>query len=364
MNVSYYTDYITNSYIIKDAMSIPDNKPAIGEILSTYFTVIPKSYRLSEGKALADAELKIMVLYLAEGEQDIHFAKCLLPFSNTLELEDDLGADGKCCIQYQISDFDVQQAEDSDGEIRNIEYEVSVDISLDGYCNKNISVVKDAYSTRTKLKLDKPSADDIATTIVHDNVSQFSLKDLAIVSADNPEVKEIFDVITNPVIYNCRCDNNNAIIEGMIESNILYATNQPGQPLFCYKYETPFKHIVELDENVSNMRCDAWAQVFDCEYLVASWSEVELRFNVEIGIMVLDNKPILDITTDVNEDGPIDEKRSMVNSSIVMYFCQPLDTLWSIAKKYGTTVDKIMLANDLEDNEMLMPGQQLIISRG
>ena len=49
-------------------------------------------------------------------------------------------------------------------------------------------------------------------------------------------------------------------------------------------------------------------------------------------------------------------------ASVVVYSVKSGDSLWSIAKKFGTTIDSIKTANDLSD-DMIYPMQQLIIPR-
>ena len=48
---------------------------------------------------------------------------------------------------------------------------------------------------------------------------------------------------------------------------------------------------------------------------------------------------------------------------LILYFVKEGDTLWSIAKKYISTEEVIKTANGLDDNDILYPGQQLIVQR-
>ena len=45
----------------------------------------------------------------------------------------------------------------------------------------------------------------------------------------------------------------------------------------------------------------------------------------------------------------------------VIYVVQKGDSLWKIAKKYRTTVDNIAAVNELENPELIYPGQKLLI---
>ena len=49
--------------------------------------------------------------------------------------------------------------------------------------------------------------------------------------------------------------------------------------------------------------------------------------------------------------------------TIVIYFVQPNDTLWEIAKKYGVTVERILTMNKGigDKGEIISSGQQIMI---
>ena len=46
-----------------------------------------------------------------------------------------------------------------------------------------------------------------------------------------------------------------------------------------------------------------------------------------------------------------------------MYIVKKDDTLWKIAKRFGSTVDDIVRTNGIENENMIIPGQKLYISR-
>ena len=49
------------------------------------------------------------------------------------------------------------------------------------------------------------------------------------------------------------------------------------------------------------------------------------------------------------------------SSSIIIYFVQPDDTLWSISKKYKTSIEKISTLNSVSRSSQLSPGTKLLI---
>lgn len=43
------------------------------------------------------------------------------------------------------------------------------------------------------------------------------------------------------------------------------------------------------------------------------------------------------------------------------YVVKEGDTLWEIAQRFGTTVRALVRANDIEDPDLVYPGQELVI---
>ena len=56
-------------------------------------------------------------------------------------------------------------------------------------------------------------------------------------------------------------------------------------------------------------------------------------------------------------------EREAEDYSIIMYIVKKDDTLWKIAKKFGSTVEDIVKANGIEDENKIYPGQKIYIQR-
>ena len=82
--------------------------------------------------------------------------------------------------------------------------------------------------------------------------------------------------------------------------------------------------------------------------------KVDINFKLNI---IKDSE--INLIETVNES----EAKKKENFSIVIYYTRVGDTLWKIAKKFGSTVDEIVKVNSIENQDMIMPGEQLFIPR-
>ena len=65
----------------------------------------------------------------------------------------------------------------------------------------------------------------------------------------------------------------------------------------------------------------------------------------------------MNIIDEIQTDG----EREAEDYSIVMYIVKKDDTLWKIAKRFGSTVEDIARTNGIEDENKIYPGQKLFI---
>ena len=68
-------------------------------------------------------------------------------------------------------------------------------------------------------------------------------------------------------------------------------------------------------------------------------------------------------TSNINVIDEIEKtgEREEEDYSIIMYIVKKGDTLWKIAKMFGSTVDDIARTNGIEDENLIMPGQKIFI---
>lgn len=345
------------NFIIKEDLDLPSSKPTINEILRNDVKVSGKDFKVAEGKIIVKGDIGISTLYIADDEtRSMQYMENELAFTQFVELED-VDEDTDVDVDYDLIDYKIDAVEDSDGELRNIRAEIALNIYVNGKCHRTVEILSDAYSPKSKITLEKQqlSLDEIFSQ----NRSQLVIKDTIDLNECNPEVAEIFNVLCKCNISENRVEDDKIVIEGSVENNILYLANNEDQPVFCYKKEIPFKHEVDIRGISNKMKADISLEVEHCNYSMISSNQVEIRAVVGIGTKV-ETKKIVPIINKANEN-MIDEKKLLAMPSVIVYITQIGDSLWKIAKKYGTTVDNLMKINRLTETDILMPGQQIII---
>src|SRR5699024_8924026 len=85
---------------------------------------------------------------------------------------------------------------------------------------------------------------------------------------------------------------------------------------------------------------------------------VEIKGVITLDLLVLEQAKVPVITEIQSE--PLDMQKLQQLPGIVGYIVQPGDTLWDIAKRFHTTTETVMAANELTDDQV-KSGMKLLL---
>lgn len=359
IDVNYYLGDSEISNTVREALQIPAGKPTIAEMLRTDIRISGKDFKVVDDKIIAKGELNISTLYIGDDEErSVQYMEHEVPFSQVVEL-DNITEDAVCQVEYRILDSQFEAGEDNDGELRILNSEVAVGVYASAYEKKSVEIIADAYSPRAKVNIEKSQLQ--MEELVAENKGQATVKDSVVVPEGKPEITQVFNVICTPVLSEYKISNDNVLVEGVVNNKVIYLAANNEQPIYCCQQEVPFRSNVDLKGVKEGMTCDVNLDVEHCNYSMISGNEVEIRLVIRISAKAASQTAIPVITKAV--DTPLDDKRLASAPSIIIYFAQPEDTLWRIAKKYYTTVGDLTRINNLGDKEAITVGQQIIIPR-
>ena len=94
------------------------------------------------------------------------------------------------------------------------------------------------------------------------------------------------------------------------------------------------------------------------DFIVTSDENVEARVDL-IFTTILEKNLDVQIIDEIKQD----ESRFLNTYSMVIYLVKPGDTLWKIAKKFGSTIEEIARINGIEIIDKINVGEQLFIPR-
>lgn len=336
-------------------LDMPSGKPTIGEILKT--TVFPQSleFTLVEDKAIAKGQVRICNLYISADDGSIQFVEHTVPFSEILDVsgaEEDMEGE----IEYSVSDIYCEARDDSDGEARIFGVDISLHATTKGLIIQEPNIICDAYCLSGKAVI---STQDIAIEQLIDNTTaQLTHKCSALRPEPLPEISQICDISAIASVDRISSENNEITLFGHIKSTILYITDDSDYPLASFTDVSDFSHSFHVAGANAETICEAKVFTEHTSYTISGGESIEIRAVLGLNVRSFKNETISQITDISIEDVEKSERKPC----IVVYFVQSGDTLWSIAKRYQTSVDALIKCNNLT-TDMLDVGQEIRICR-
>lgn len=357
--VSSYLGSSEMNFPVKEILEIPTGKPAIRDILRNDIRISGKDYSVSDGKVVAKGNILVSTLYIADDETgSIQYMEHEVPFTQFVDLNR-ADENSFCNLEYAIVDTDFSAEEDNDGELRLLKSEMTIRVYAEGYEKKEIEIIDDAYTPGSRLLLEKEAIrmEELAA----ENRSQFVLKDTLNIDDESPEISEIFNITCKPSLSDCVIEDGRITVEGVAGCNILYIAANAEQPVMSSIQELPFKQQIEISDLREDMECDLDLEMENCSYSMAGSREVEIRLAIGISVRAIRQVSVSTVSKALEQ--PLEDKRGISQPSLTIYFTQPGDTLWNVAKKYSVTFDEVRKYNNITETGEITGGLQIIIPR-
>ncbi len=357
-SINTFTGLRRESAEVAERLELPYGKPSMDELLVYGARITGKEYKISEGRVSIKGSLGIMSLYTGGPDRQLNFVEHEMDFTKTIEAPDmaEMDENANCAVSCTIAGVRLEPAEDSDGEYRLVDATARINVDVEGYVKKNISSVVEAYSP--SLNLVSESTEIEADELFSENRGQVFIKE--VLRLDNsPEISEIVGMTCKPSASGIRVAGGKIEIDGFTDTRLLYMTLNPELPVSSYQADFSFKHDFEIAGLDPSMNCEAELETESCSYTMVSPVEVEMR--VVIGVTARVFRKLRFPSVSNMQDAAKSGARK--TSSITVYFCQPGDTLWTIAKRYRTTMDTLKRINNLDGDSDLSSGTQLMIMR-
>ncbi len=344
-------------FSVSERLSLPDGKPPIAEILKIGASAVGTELKPAEGKAAVRGDLKLSVLYNSEetdGEYNIEFFECTLPFT---EVFDVIGLKEcmECEADYHIKDvwYEISGGESDENTSLNVSLTIGAVIKGTEVCEAE--VIEDAYSTEKNIVPTKKAYE--LERLIDSNYIQLPRKEMLEIPDYLPEIKKVCDITAIPSVTDISISEGTLTVKGIISVNVLYLTPAPDSPISGFDKVIEFTHSFDLSKSCEDSVCEAKVTTEHLSYTLSGARNLELRI-----ISALSVKCMSPEKTEVIDEIEDSDEPLFALPSVIIYFVQPGDTLWNIAKRYHTSWEKIAADNDIS-GELIKIGQKLLIFR-
>lgn len=344
-----------DTFRIQEEITLPANKPNVDRLLWKEMGLRGVNIRPMDRSLYISGDLMIFLLYDGEGEDiPIQWLEESIPFSGEVELPEST-EEMVPMVNVRIAHKELEAKPDYDGEMREFNADVVLDLDIRLYQEEEASLLDDLYSTREELQPITQNA---------------KFQQILAKNACKCKVAEKVNLSEGPgVLQICRSDGavkldeisvqtDGLLLEGVLDVSLLYLTSDDGASLQAEHFTLPF----QCSATVQGVNEESIYQVIPgleqmtVVMMGGNAAEIKAVINLEVLVQQPIEQPV--ITGVDRQDLDLDKLQKL--PGIVGYIVQPGDDLWGIAKQFHTTVDTVMRTNDLADSEV-KPGQRLIL---
>ncbi len=330
----------------KDTMII-DNIDNLAEILKVDVDILNKDMKISYNKVLTKAEAEMKIMYLTEDNR-IKSVSSKIPIVGFIDIQN--VAEGNICdSNYEIKNILVKP---NSSENHSIYMEIDVEVRVSAYEEKEIELIQDLYSPSNNLEFNKKNLSAIMDKKCMCDIKQIREK----MVIEGIYDKQILDVEVKVVIEKETKMNSKIVYEMKLEMKYILLDNE--NMIDVKNMEIPFEYTIDNISNAENLNSNLVIDVKNADYIMQDGEVVTA--NIDLG-MNLDVYKVANLN--MMDEIKLNGERDIEDYNIIIYVVKKDDTLWEIAKKFGSTIDDIARVNGIEDTNNITKGQKLFIPK-
>ncbi len=344
-----------DTFRIQEELNLPANKPNVDRLLWKEVELRGVSTRPMDRSLYISGDLMLFILYKGEGENiPVQWVEESIPFSGELELPES-SEDMVSMVNVRIAHKELEAKPDYDGEMREFNVDVVLDLDIRLYEEEEISLLGDVYSTKEELQPITQTAR--FQRILAKNACKCKVAEKITLNEDRA------------VLQICRSDGavkldevtvqpEGLLLEGVLEVSLLYLTSDDTASIQAERFTLPFQcsaTVPDVDEN-SIYQVIPGLEQMTAVMMGGNGVEIKAVVNLEVLVQQPIEQPVI---TGIDRQ-PLDLEKLQKLPGIVGYIVQPDDDIWKIAKKFHTTIDTVVKTNELPEN-VVKPGQRLIL---
>lgn len=308
------------------------------ELLSIRLYPLCQESKLIGNKLIFKGDTEVQLLYLntaGELEQSHH----LLPFSQIMEIQD-CGEEADCQVSILVESF---YPAEGGGRTVNLTLDFIAQATVRG--EKQLSLLEDIYSTQYHLSVEKE--DHTLVTVAEDYAVAQNIRQIFETSMP---VQGIADTWVSCGKVAVQREGNIASFSCDLLLSILCCDETGAWNTMEFTHS--LQHQIDCPEDIlCRCRCISTGEVF----ATPAPGGIELRLSPQFLYSLVETESVHIVATAV-----LGEARDRGTSSVVLRLPQEKESLWDIAKNYGSTVTQIKKANCLEEDTLPL-GQMLLI---
>lgn len=312
----------------------------ISSVLSVNHCIRTDEVKAIHGKAFIRGEMTVRTVCLTENCEILSFENSV-PINQIVDVPE-ITEENIIETNIKAISVCVNPRGEMIGERGLIEIEATLYISLRAFDIREISVVRDAYSTKYETET------EMRTVSVNTSCEKIYDTFLCRESIDISSVgiQKVLSFECSNIIWNTSSNDGAVTVTGNITADCIF--EDTNSEIYYVTRQIPFEtKLSTAYENISLNSIFAVVSAFN--YALGTGGTLDVRIEIILNGLVfcgIEEKAITEITIDKSKC------KSVKTASLTVYFADENESVWDIARHYNTTVEAILRENRMQNEEI------------
>ena len=343
-----------DTYRIKEELTLPGTKESIGQLLLTDISVRKLDIRMGQDEILLRGELLVFCMYLS-AEEKADWIEQSVPFEGRI-LCDGVTENMYYHIQHSLEDTLADIRLDEDGEMRVLGIEATLSLRMNVFGEEETEILRDLYSLEQQCIFE--TKDTVLEELLMQNQSKCKISERLSLPELKDDVLQIIHSQGSIQVESEQHTEEGIRVEGILHLSFLYLRGDDTEPYGNWQGMVPFSWTIEYPDMPEKVSSSLTSHVEQLAVTLAGSEAVEVKAVLSFDVFLRKLTPV-EVITNVRME-PFDKEMLSNRPGIVGHIVQNGEDLWSLAKKYMTTIEGIKEINGLND-EKVSSGDKLLI---
>ena len=342
------TGVCEKSFNLGEVIEIPEGKSTVSRIMNISACAVSNDAKIINNKALIKGECIVKIYYIGENNSEVETAEHSMPISQIVEL-DGINENSVCSIRLSVSSCEGIVKADASGDMRLVEIDSRISVNIVAFEEIPLNLIRDTYSTEYEVRKTPKSMELLSFNGRFDTA--FTNK--IVLESIGVSVECVLAVWCTDLRYNFTAKDDKCIVSGTYLATVIYKDSENNSSVI--QKPVDFDYSVNMNNRAERIVCHGSAQITACSCAVSGDSRLELKTEILVSGITL-SSVIKNYIGSIEISG--DSAKREKDCALTIYYCEKGESIWNIARRYGTTVDAIMNENgfssDVTENDGMM----------
>ena len=340
---------------IRTDIQLPKTKGNIANIICNYVDVRNLDNDLGQEKLIVRGEAYYCVLYQTE-EGELEWIDGMTSING--EVKNDNPEFDVYWAKLDVVQHSIEAEMDYDREMRQLGLDLTFDVELKSWKDEKVERLEDVYSLSENIE-PVYKAEEVSELLIK-NQAKCRIYENISLEQGQEKIMQICGIRSAANIERTQICEQGLMVEGVLEIHIMYITADDGFPIAHRFEQLPFEQCVDVAGITENTDIKLHGDVEQIQINLLDNVTYEIKATVNISLLAIE-KHLVENISEIKRVEETENNNGEV-PGIVGYTTKANESLWDIAKRYKTTIGKIMEINDMKTNN-IKGSEKIIIAK-